>query len=168
MFKILMDLDLLRTYINLISNSLFPKAGVTQSLFHTGKYKVVTILAIYNCMDFFGRYIVLAFKQTKRKTYIISLGRTILVFLLIFNYYCEKDLGVDLTVTSILLIIYIVALGLTHGMGNSLCFGLAPTMVKDDLKLQAGSSMSFFTVFGLFLGSCLAFLTKYILEKIEE
>ena len=168
MFKILMDLDLLRTYINLISNSLFPKAGVTQSLFHTGKYKVVTILAIYNCMDFFGRYIVLAFKQTKRKTYIISLGRTILVFLLIFNYYCEKDLGVDLTVTSILLIIYVVALGLTHGMGNSLCFGLAPTMVKDDLKLQAGSSMSFFTAFGLFLGSCLAFLTKYILEKIGE
>ena len=46
-------------------------------------------------------------------------------------------------------------------MGNSLCFGLAPTMVEDDLKLQAGSSMSFFTVFGLFLGSCLAFLTKY-------
>ena len=168
MFKILMDLDLLRTYINLISNSLFPKAGVTQSLFHTGKYKVVTILVIYNFMDFFGRYIVLAFKQTKRKTYIISLGRTILVFLLIFNYYCEKDLSVDLTVTSILLIIYTFALGLTHGMGNSLCFGLAPTLVKDDLKLQAGSSMSFFTVFGLFLGSCLAFLTKYILEKIEE
>ena len=53
-------------------------------------------------------------------------------------------------------------------MGNSLCFGLAPTMVEDDLKLQAGSSMSFFTVFGLFLGSCLAFLTKFILEKIDE
>ena len=168
MFKILMDLDILRTYINFISNTLFPKAGVTQSLFNTGKYKTVTILILYNFMDFFGRYIVLAFKQTKLKTYIIAIGRTILIFLLIFNYYCEKGLKTDLTVTSILLIIYVVALGLTHGMGNSLCFGLAPTMVEDDLKLQAGSSMSFFTVFGLFLGSCLGFLTKFILEKIDE
>ena len=168
MFKILMDLDLLRTYINFISNALFPKAGITQSLFKFGKYKVVTILIIYNFMDFFGRYIVLAMKQTKLKTYIIALGRTILVFLLIFNYYCEVDLKVDLNITSSLLIIYVVALGLTHGMGNSLCFGLAPTMVKDELKLQAGSSMSFFTVFGLFLGSCAGFLTSFILKKIEE
>ena len=168
MFKILMDLDILRTYINFISNTLFPKAGVTHSLFKEDKYKTVTILLMYNFTDFFGRYIVLAFKQTKRKTYIIAIGRTILVFLLIFNYYCEKDLKTDLNVTSSLLIIYVIALGLTHGMGNSLCFGIAPTMVEDDLKMQAGSSMSFFTVFGLFLGSCLGFLTKFILEKIDK
>ena len=168
MFKILMDLDILRTYINFISNTLFPKAGVTQSLFSLDKYKTVTILIMYNFMDFFGRYIVLAFKQTKLKTYIIAIGRTILIFLLIFNYYCEIGLKTNLTTTSILLIIYVIALGLTHGMGNSLCFGLAPTMVEDDLKLQAGSSMSFFTVFGLFLGSCLGFLTKYILEQIDK
>ena len=168
MFKILMDLDILRTYINFISNTLFPKAGITQSLFSLDKYKTVTILLLNNFTDFFGRYIVLAFKQTKLKTYIISIGRTVLVFLLIFNYYCEIVLKTDINITSILLIMWIVALGLTHGMGNSLCFGLAPTMVEDDLKLQAGSSMSFFTVFGLFLGSCLAFLTKFILEEIEK
>ena len=168
MFKILMDLDILRTYINFISNTLFPKAGVSHSLFKEDKYKTVTILLMYNFTDFFGRYIVLAFKQTKRKTYIIAIGRTILVFLLIFNYYCEKDLKTDLNVTSSLLIIYVIALGLTHGMGNSLCFGIAPTMVEDDLKMQAGSSMSFFTVFGLFLGSCLGFLTKFILEQIDK
>ena len=168
MFKILMDLDILRTYINLISNALFPKAGVTQSLFKTEKYKTVTILIIYNFTDFFGRYIVLAFKQTKKKTYIISISRTILVFLLFFNYYCEVDLKTNLNITSTLLIIYVFSLGLTHGMGNSLCFGIAPTMVEDDLKMQAGSSMSFFTVFGLFLGSCLSFLTKFILEKIKK
>ena len=168
MFKILMDLDILRTYINFISNTLFPKAGVSHSLFKEDKYKTVTILLMYNFTDFFGRYIVLAFKQTKRKTYIIAIGRTILIFLLIFNYYCEKDLKTDLNVTSSLLIIYVLALGLTHGMGNSLCFGIAPTMVEDDLKMQAGSSMSFFTVFGLFLGSCLGFLTKFILERIDK
>ena len=168
MFKILMDLDILRTYINFISNTLFPKAGVTQSLFKLDKYKTVTILIIYNFTDFFGRYIVLAFKQTKLKTYIIALGRTILIFLLIFNYYCEIGLKTNLNVTSVLLIIWVFTLGLTHGMGNSLCFGLAPTMVEDDLKLQAGSSMSFFTVFGLFLGSCLGFLTKFILEEIDK
>ena len=168
MFKILMDLDILRTYINLISNAIFPNSGVIQSLFQTGKYKTVTILIMNNFMDFFGRYIVLAMKQTKTKTYIIAIGRTILVFLLIFNYYCEIDLKTDINVTSSLLIVYVLALGLTHGMGNSLCFGLAPTLVEDDLKLQAGSSMSFFTVFGLFLGSCLGFLTKFILNKIEE
>ena len=168
MFKLLMDLDILRTYINFISNSLFPKAGVTQSLFKTDKYRTVTILVMYNFMDFFGRYIVLAFKQTKLKTYIIAIGRTILVFLLIFNYYCEVDLKTNINVTSTLLIIYVLALGLTHGMGNSLCFGIAPTLVEDDLKMQAGSSMSFFTVLGLFLGSCLGFLTKYILEQIDK
>lgn len=168
MFKLLMDLDILRTYINFISNALFPKAGVTQSLFKTDKYRTVTILVIYNFMDFFGRYIVLAFKQTKLKTYIIAIGRTILVFLLIFNYYCEVDLKTNINVTSTLLIIYVLALGLTHGMGNSLCFGIAPTLVEDDLKMQAGSSMSFFTVLGLFLGSCLGFLTKYILEQIDK
>ena len=168
MFKILMDLDILRTYINFLSNTLFPKAGVVQSLFSLDKYKTVTILILNNFTDFFGRYIVLAFKQTKRKTYIIALGRTVLVFLLIFNYYCEIVLKTNINITSVLLIIWVIALGLTHGMGNSLCFGLAPTMVEDDLKLQAGSSMSFFTVFGLFLGSCLAFLTKFILEKIDE
>ena len=168
MFKILMDLDILRTYINLISNAIFPNSGVIQSLFKTGKYKTVTILIMNNFMDFFGRYIVLAMKQTKTKTYIIAIGRTILVFLLIFNYYCEIDLKTDINVTSSLLIVYVLALGLTHGMGNSLCFGLAPTLVEDDLKLQAGSSMSFFTVFGLFLGSCLGFLTKFILDKIKE
>ena len=168
MFKILMDLDILRTYINFISNTLFPKAGVTQSLFKLDKYKTVTILIIYNFTDFFGRYIVLAFKQTKLKTYIIALGRTVLIFLLIFNYYCEIGLKTNLNVTSVLLIIWVFTLGLTHGMGNSLCFGLAPTMVEDDLKLQAGSSISFFTVFGLFLGSCLGFLTKFILEEIDK
>ena len=168
MFKILMDLDILRTYINFLSNTLFPKAGVVQSLFSLDKYKTVTILILNNFTDFFGRYIVLAFKQTKRKTYIIAIGRTVLVFLLIFNYYCEIVLKTNINITSVLLIIWVIALGLTHGMGNSLCFGLAPTMVEDDLKLQAGSSMSFFTVFGLFLGSCLAFLTKFILEKIDE
>ena len=168
MFKILMDLDILRTYINFISNTLFPKAGVTQSLFKLDKYKTVTILIIYNFTDFFGRYIVLAFKQTKLKTYIIALGRTVLIFLIIFNYYCEIGLKTNLNVTSVLLIIWVFTLGLTHGMGNSLCFGLAPTMVEDDLKLQAGSSMSFFTVFGLFLGSCLGFLTKFILEEIDK
>ena len=168
MFKILMDLDILRTYINLISNAIFPNSGVIQSLFKTGKYKTVTILIMNNFTDFFGRYIVLAMKQTKTKTYIIAIGRTILVFLLIFNYYCEIDLKTDINVTSSLLIVYVLALGLTHGMGNSLCFGLAPTLVEDDLKLQAGSSMSFFTVFGLFLGSCLGFLTKFILDKIKE
>lgn len=168
MFKLLMDLDILRTYINFISNALFPKAGVTQSLFKTDKYRTVTILVMYNFMDFFGRYIVLAFKQTKLKTYIIAIGRTILIFLLIFNYYCEVDLKTNINVTSTLLIIYVLALGLTHGMGNSLCFGIAPTLVEDDLKMQAGSSMSFFTVLGLFLGSCLGFLTKYILEQIDK
>ena len=168
MFKILMDLDILRTYINLISNAIFPNSGVIQSLFQTGKYKTVTILIMNNFMDFFGRYIVLVMKQTKTKTYIIAIGRTILVFLLIFNYYCEIDLKTDINVTSSLLIVYVLTLGLTHGMGNSLCFGLAPTLVEDDLKMQAGSSMSFFTVFGLFLGSCLGFLTKFILDKIKE
>ena len=51
--KILIDLDILRTYINFITNTLFPKAGVTQSLFKLDKYKTVTILILNNFTDFY-------------------------------------------------------------------------------------------------------------------
>ena len=87
---------------------------------------------------------------------------------LILNFYFDMKLGLNPTASSILLIVNVTALAITNGIGTTVCLGLAPTMVEDDLKLQAGSSMSFFTVFGLFLGSCLAFLTKFILEKIDE
>ena len=59
-------------------------------------------------------------------------------------------------------------LALTNGMATSLCFGLAPSLVPDKIKGRAGGSISFFNIFGIFLGTCVAFLTNYIMEEIGE
>ena len=66
------------------------------------------------------------------------------------------------------LIFNISILGLIIGIGTTLCFGVAPFLVNDELKGQAGSSVSLFTIIGIFIGSCFAFLTKFILKKIHN
>ena len=70
--------------------------------------------------------------------------------------------------SSILLMINVSLLAITNGMGTSLTFGLAPTLVPDEYKGRAGGSIGFFNIFGIFLGTCIAFLTKYIMKQIGE
>ena len=77
-------------------------------------------------------------------------------------------LGMNPNLSSIFLILNVVILATTNGMGTTLCLGLAPTMVPDFMKGRAGSSVSFFNIFGIFLGTLLAFMTKYIIKQIGE
>ena len=44
-------------------------------------------------------------------------------------------------------------LAFTNGYITSSCFGNAPTLVEDELKGKAGSSISLFLICGIFMGS---------------
>ena len=168
LFKKLYDVDLLSCYIYVITFALFPGCSINQRLFKTGKYRQTSIVTIYNVFDTIGRSIISKIKPTKILTYIVVLGRTILLFTLIFNFYLDMNDYISPDLSSIFVIINVSILALTNGMGTSLCFGLAPSLVPDKIKGRAGGSISFFNIFGIFLGTCVAFLTNYIMGEIGE
>ena len=165
LFKSLYEIDLLSCFIYIITFSLFPSVSISQRLFKTGKYRAIIIITIYNVGDTFGRFIMSSIKFTRGLAYTIICGRSILVLTLILNFYCDM-IGMDPTVSSILLIIFVSILAITNGMGTTICLGLAPTMVPNSMKGRAGSSVSFFNILGIFLGTCVAFMTKYIINQI--
>ena len=86
----------------------------------------------------------------------------------ILNFYFDIKLGLNPNLSSIFLIINVILLATTNGIGTTLCLGLAPTMVESHIKGRAGSSISFFNILGIFLGSIVAFMTKYIINQIGE
>ncbi len=167
-FKRLYEIDLLSCFIYIITFALFPAVSISQRLFKTGKYRQITIITIYNVGDTIGRSIMSAITFTKNLAYIIICGRSILVLALILNFYFDMKLGMDPTLSSILLIVYVTILAITNGMGTTICLGLAPSMVPDTMKGRAGSSVSFFNILGIFLGTIVAFMTKYIINQIGE
>lgn len=61
--------------------------------------------------------------------------------------------------------INVAILGITNGMGSTLTFGLASDIAEDEIKKQTGGSIGFFSVLGIFLGSCLAFGTGAITDS---
>ena len=167
-FKRLYEIDLLSGFIYVITFTLFPAVSISQRLFKTGKYRQITIITIYNVGDTIGRSIMSGIKFTKNLAYIIICGRSILVLLLILNFYFDMKLGMDPTLSSILLIVYVTILAITNGMGTTICLGLAPSMVPDSMKGRAGSSVSFFNILGIFTGTIVAFMSKYIINQIGE
>ena len=150
-----------------ITFSVYPSVYIGQSLFDTGKYKTNIIILIFCFCNTLGRYIMKFFNPSKKLGYIIILGRSILVFLLIFNHYCNLVLEVDTNITSIFLIINLVLLSGSNGFDSSLCFGLAPTLVSREYKGKAGNAISLFQVIGGVCGSSLAFLTQKIIRVIS-
>ncbi len=166
--KMLFDIDLLSCFIYIITFSLFPSCSIRQKLFNTGKYNATTIITIYNICDTIGRSIVSKIRPTKILSYIIILCRAILLFTFFFVYYCAQRLNMGLALSSILLIVNVSILALTNGAGTSLCLGIAPTLVPDELKGRAGGSVAFFNILGIFIGTCFAFLTTFIMNKIEK
>lgn len=63
--------------------------------------------------------------------------------------------------------INVAILGITNGMAGTLSFGLAARLSEDEIKGQAGGSISFFTILGIFLGSCFSFAVGAILDAIK-
>lgn len=168
LFKKIWDLDILMVYIYIVTFALFPNASLCQELFNFGIYKSNTIITIYNTFDTIGRYLVKILPKKKIFNTIIILGRSVLLFTLVFNYYCQERLDVDLTITSILLIVNVALLALTNGIGTTLTFGIAPDIVEDEYKGPAGTSVSFFLIVGIFLGSCVNFGVERIIAMITK
>lgn len=166
-FKI-WDLNMLMVFLYIVTFSLFPNVLISQKLFSLDAYKVNTILITYNSFDTIGRYIVGFLTPNKKTNMSIIIGRSILIFTSIFNYYCQERLEWDINITSILLLINTALLACTNGMATSLSFGLAPLSVEDEYKGQAGTSLSFFLIVGLFLGSIIAFGVGEILSIIKQ
>lgn len=165
MFKLLIDIDLLCVFIYIVTFSIYPVAFEHQKFFEIGDYNFNTILTLYNIFDTLGRYLISAVTPTKKLTFISVLSRGILLFTVVLNYYFQYN-GFNLAFTSIFLIFNVSFLGLTNGVGTTLCFGIAPKIVNEELKGQAGASVSFFTIVGIFIGSLFSFLTKEILNLI--
>jgi len=159
-------LAILACFGYIVTFALFPNASIVQSIFDIGQYNSVTIISIYNGFDTIGRYLVNLIKPNKTLDYIIVLGRSILLFTIIFNYYCQERLVEDNTFTSILIMVNVAVLGVTNGIGAALTFGLASRTVEDEIKETTGNFIGFFSILGIFFGSCFAFVTGAIIDQI--
>ena len=168
LFKKLKEVNILIFYNYIISYGLYPYACKAQALFKTGEYRVNIIILLYSCCNTIGRYLMKFFKPTKKLTYIIVLIRTIFFFTIIFNHYLYFSLNVNYKITSSLLIINIVLFGISNGFATSLCMGLAPDYLVDELKGKAGASVSFALCAGSAVGSCVAFGVEKIMKDIGE
>ena len=151
-----------------ITFSIYPSVYIGQNLFSTGKFKTNIIILIFCFCNTFGRFIMKYFKPNKHLGYKIILGRAVLVILLIFNHYCNIIIKISTYATSIFLIVNLIFLSGTNGFDSSLCFGLAPTLVKGEYKGKAGSAVSLFQVIGGVCGSSFAFVTQKIIRTISK
>jgi hypothetical protein len=170
LFHRLWDLDFIILLVYAVTFALFPYATINQKLFSLNyNYSSNTIITIYNAFDTIGRYIVELFTPTKRKNIINAFSRCSLIFFIIFNFYAQDGLGWNIKLTSILIILFTLLLGLTNGIGVTLCFGLAPNEIPEpQFKGQAGSSISFFLIVGICVGACIAFGTEAIIGTFRK
>lgn len=168
LFKSLKDVVFFIWYNFFITFSVYPSNYIGQQLFNTGKYKTNIIILIFCFCNTLGRYIMKYFKPNKHLGYIIILGRTILVILLILNHYFNIILGVSTNITSVCLLINLILLSGSNGFDSSLCFGLAPTLVTGEYKGKAGNAVSLFQVIGGVCGSSFAFITQKIIRIISS
>jgi hypothetical protein len=168
-FRKIWSFDLLVFLNYLVTFAVYPGASINQKLFSlTGAFNSNTVIMIYNVFDTLGRMLVSKMKPTKQLNMIIILARTVLLFTIVFNYYCQDKLEWNIVTTSILLIINVSILAATNGIATTLCFGLAPNEVENEYKGQAGSSVSLFLIVGIVGGSSLAFLVDLIIGKFKK
>ena len=165
--KLLLDVNILTTILYLVTFSLFPGACLKFKLYSlTGGFSANTIISLYNIFDTFGRSIVNYFNPTKSLIYIIVLSRIILIFILPLDYYFQCK-NYNLNLTSSILVICIILIGTSNGFGSSLLFGIAPTLVPEHIKGKAGSSISFYLMIGIFLGTCSGIFMGHFLQFIK-
>ena len=168
LFKLLKEINILIFYNYIIAYALYPYACKAQELFKSGEYRVNIIILSYSICNTIGRYLMKFVKPTKKLTYIIILLRTIFLFTIIFNHYLYFSLKVNYKVTSSLLIINIILFGISNGFATSLCMGIAPTLLIEEIKGKAGASVSFSLSVGSAVGSCVAFGVEKIMKNIGE
>ena len=169
LFKKIWDLDLLVIYLYIVTFTLYPNASINQQVFDwSPPFSINTVIFVYNIFDTLGRVLVGKIKPSKKLNTIVILGRSFLLFTVVFNYYCQDGLEWNSTLTTILLFINMAIFASTNGIGTTLCFALAPNEVEDKYKGQAGISISFFLIIGIFIGSLTAFITNAIINTFKK
>ena len=165
--KLLISVNILITILYTTTMTLYPNSfTLFESLSNLLKsYQIITILLIYNIFDTIGRYSANCLPQNKLSIYIITLSRLSLIIIVPILHTFKNN---DSIILNIIILICIAFLGITNGIGTSLILGFAPTLVPDELKGKAGSSVSFYLITGIFLGSSFNFLMNYIISNIKE
>ena len=161
--KLLINVNILIAILYITTMTLYPNSFLLfeslKTLFQS--YQTITILSIYNIFDTIGRYSENFLPKNLLSIYIILSLLIIVPFLHTFK-------NNDSIILNIIILICIAFLGITNGIGTSLILGFAPTLVPDELKGKAGSSVSFYLITGIFLGSCFNFLMNYIITNIKK
>ena len=149
--KLLLDLNILTVVLYIITFSVFPGVCLGFQLYNLDKFKTITIITIYNVSDTLGRMLVSSFNPTKTITYIVILSRISLLIIMPIDFYYQNNS--NLFITSTIFALCVIFCGVTNGIGTSLVFALAPSLVPDHIKGRAGSSISFYLIVGIFLGT---------------
>ena len=164
----LLDINILISYIYIITFAVFPAISLKpDTIFNLDSSWTNNILvAIYNLFDILGRYLINFTKPTKKKTYISVLSRTIFLITSPLCWILFVRDSINSNIIYLFIIINMSLLGLTNGTSTALCYAIAPLLVSDELKGLAGSIVSFYNIFGIFLGTICAIGTVPLTEKI--
>ena len=164
----LLDINILISYIYIVTFSVFPAISLKpNTIFNLDSSWTNNILvAIYNLFDILGRYLINFTKPTKKKIYFNVLSRTIFLITSPLCWILFVRDSINSNIIYLFIIINMSLLGLTNGTSTALCYAIAPLMVSEELKGRAGSNVSFYNIFGIFLGTICAIGTVPLTEKI--
>ena len=161
-FEIVKDtlsIDILLCVTYIVTFTVFPGTCLKPRFFSLKNgWASTTVMLIFNIFDTIGRQILSFFKPRKSILYVVALSRIILVITLPLNVFSDRSekFG-DRTGNGIFLVINMILLSFTNGLASSLAFALAPEQVENEKKGRASKCVGFFNIFGIFLGTCLAF-----------
>lgn len=154
-----LSIDILLCVTYIVTFTVFPGTCLKPRFFSLKNgWASTTVMLIFNIFDTIGRQILSFFKPRKSILYVVALSRIILVITLPLNVLSDRSekFG-DRTGNGIFLVINMILLSFTNGLASSLAFALAPEQVENEKKGRASKCVGFFNIFGIFLGTCLAF-----------
>ena len=167
--KLLLDINILTSLLYIGTFSLFPGCCTKYTIYKlTLGYNINTIGFIFNIFDTIGRSISSYFNPTKKLIYFVVLSRFIFLFVIPLNYYFHIEKDNNISFTSSIFVLFLILLSITNGLGTSLVFSIAPTLVPEYVKGKAGSSVSFYLILGIFLGTICGFGMNLIMDFIDN
>ena len=168
LIKSLIDINILIFVMYTVTFTVYPSACLTPALFNLPmNWKPNTVITIFNVVDTLGRNMLNCIKPRKGLLYTLTMVRILLIATLPLNVYLDTH-GYNSLYCSLFLVFNVVFLAITNGLCTSLAFAIAPTMVEDNMKGKAGSSVGFFNIVGIFTGTCTAFGMNALLQKIQK
>ena len=136
--------------------SVFPGVLIKPKLFSFGPgIKINLILFTFNFFDTIGRKLAQNIPVTALTSTIFTFVRIPLAIFACYTSYLDFK-GANPMLINLLTLLNPALLAVTNGIACNLLFALGPSQVPDEFKGRAGSSMSFFLVVGLFVGSVLS------------